>query len=303
MKFTISILILIFLNLNTNCVAQSEVVKAVQLDSVMIEAVDRGFSVEDFIQLVKDDTSFYKAFKNLHYFPYRMHSDLYVFNKELQVVARQERKARQYVKDRKKWVVIEVENVSGKFYKRKKKFRYYTAEMLDRIFFKTDTLFASNRIGNSVTDPDSNIEKLKILIFNPGAEVSGVPGAGKKLAIFDDRMSSYYNYKIESKIYRDSIQCYVFSVKVKDKEMLEKGKVVIEDLVTYFNKRDFTIVARNYDMAYSSLLFDLDVSIKVDHFSKEGNLLPIGFSYNGYWKIAGKRAEIIKFAVSFDDYN
>lgn len=59
----------------------------------------------------------------------------------------------------------------------------------------------------------SNIRKLKKLVFNPGAEIDGVPLiVGKRLAIFDDEMVPDYDYKIAAaSMYNDSISCYVFS--------------------------------------------------------------------------------------------
>ena len=43
--------------------AQDGIVKSVMLDSVMVSAVSTGFSVEDFVDYVKSDTTFIKDLK------------------------------------------------------------------------------------------------------------------------------------------------------------------------------------------------------------------------------------------------
>lgn len=284
--------------------AQSDIAKAVQLDSVTIDAVNRGFVVEDFIEMVRSDTSFYQAFKNLHFYPYTIKSKFTAFDKKGNVAAAQQRKAKQFVMDRNKWIVIDEEEVEGNFYKRKKKFRYYTAELLDIIFFDRDTVFASNKISVNFEEMEtaSNIDKLKLLMFNPGARIPGVPGAGNKLAIFDDEMVKYYNYSISSEVYRDSIPTYVFTCRMKDVRDFERGKIVIRELKTSFDKRNFRITSRNYDMGFHSIFFDFDVRIEVHHHFVNGQLVPSEFSYIGYWKIATKKAERAAFKVEFEDY-
>ena len=60
--------------------AQVGIVKSVMLDSVMVSAVSAGFSVEDFVDYVKSDTSFYQGFKNLRYYSHQYTSELEIFD-------------------------------------------------------------------------------------------------------------------------------------------------------------------------------------------------------------------------------
>ena len=289
--------------------SQQELGKIVQLDSVMITAVKGGFSVEDFIYLIRQDTFFYKAFKNLHYYAYKTEGNLTVFNKNEKEKATLFRKATQYIKNGKKWMLIDEEKVTGKMYNRKKEFNYYTAELYDYTFFSKDTTWASNIINykNSVNNSDSknqkNKEKLKTLIFNPGAEVKGVPLIGNRLAIFDKDMVPYYDYKISVENYNDTVSCYVFSCKEKQGlGYFKKDKPVIKELVSYFERKTFNILSRKYVLSYSSVFFDFDVTMNVNLKKIKGTLVPDVISYSGYWDLPFKSAEIISFKLKFFDY-
>ena len=46
----------------------------------MVSAVNAGFSVDDFVDYVKSDTSFYQGFKNLRYYSHQYTSELEVFD-------------------------------------------------------------------------------------------------------------------------------------------------------------------------------------------------------------------------------
>ena len=286
-----------------------DILKTIHLDSVIVVAVKGGFSVEDFIYMVRQDTSFYKAFKNLHYYPYKCEGVLTVFNKSEKEKATLYKKATQYVKDKKRWMVIDEEKITGKMYDRKHEFNYYTAELFDFTFFPKDTFPANNIISDKsdMTKPGSKNQnykqKLKILVFNPGTEVSGVPLVGNKLAIFDNDMIKYYDYKISSDYYNDSIPCYVFTCKVKQGlGYFQKDDPVIKELVSYFDKRTFNIVSRKYVLSYSSVLFDFDVTMNIKLKQINGALVPEHASYSGYWDIPFKSSEILSFRLKFYDH-
>ena len=53
--------------------------KVIVLDDVVISEEKNGFSVNDFISYVKNDTTFYKAFKHLRFFQHNFKSELNIF--------------------------------------------------------------------------------------------------------------------------------------------------------------------------------------------------------------------------------
>ena len=52
------------------------------LDDVVISEENNGFSVDDFIGYVKNDTTFYLGFKHLRYYEHKYKSELNVYNKK-----------------------------------------------------------------------------------------------------------------------------------------------------------------------------------------------------------------------------
>jgi hypothetical protein len=284
--------------------------KVIQLDSVTIQATKRGFDVRDFVDWVQHDTTFYKAFKNLHYYPYKLKSNLTVYGKSREEKGTMQREATQYVTDKKRQLVIENEKVSGNIYKKKKEYNYYTVELFDHIFFQRGVRPASNIIhdNSDAEDPDSKngkyTEKLKTLMFNPGAEVGGVPLVGNKMAIFDEDMTKHYAYKILTDTFNDSIPCYVFSCKARQiNENKTDGKAVIKDLETWFDKRTLNVVARKNSLAYTSILFDFDVKMEVKLEQINGALVPVFINYNGFWDIPFRKPEIVNFEIVFSDFD
>ncbi len=284
-----------------------ELIKSIQLDSVMVQAVKGGFSVEDFIELVKNDTSFYTSFKNLHAYPFKFKTSLAVFTPEDKEKATLYREAAHHVEGNREWTEITREQSTGNLYKRNKTFKYYTAELLDYTFFPKDTgsLVRRNGTGRSTENDqnNSNYERLKTLIFNPGTEVKGVPLIGKKMAIFEDEMSRYYDYFINAENYQDSIRCYKFICRARQ-DALQKtsDKAVIKELISWFDRKTFNIVKRRYVLSYQSVFFDFDVTMEINLTQINGALVPVLNTYKGYWDIPFRKAEIVGFTLNFSDY-
>ncbi len=302
MKTTVC-LILLFIQ---NSILQAQDLKTIHLDSLTIVAVKGGFSVSDFISLVKEDTSFYQAFKNLRYYPFQSQSSLIVYNKGNDEKASITRAATQHVENKYRWLVIDAEKITGKLLNKKKKYNYYTAELFDYIFYPMDTAIISKTDDpKKENSKNKNYEdKLKTLIFNPGSQVQGVPLIGERMAIFDPDMVKYYDYKITSSKYKDTISCYVFTCSAKkDLGYFAKNKPVIKELISYFDKKTFNVVSRRYVLSYSSVLFDFDVKMDVQLTTVKGNLVPELVVYQGHWDIPFKAPEIVNFDIRFLNYN
>lgn len=300
------ILVGFVLLLMNNSSLKAQNLKNIQLDSLTIVAVKGGFSVSDFIDLVKEDTSFYQAFKYLRYFPYQSKSNLIVYNKSNGEKASVARKATQHVKNQFRWLVVDEELVKGKLRNKKKEYNYYTAELFDYIFFPADTavrLKSGEHKKGEDSKNKSNEDKLKILIFNPGSQIQGVPLIGERMAIFDPDMVKYYDYKISSVKYKDTVSCYVFTCSAKqDLGYFAKDKPVIKELISYFDKKTFNIVSRRYVLSYASALFDFNVKMDVKLTTVEGNLVPELVVYQGEWDIPFRAPEIVNFNIQFFNY-
>ncbi len=238
MRILFCILFLLF-----NTLVQSQVVKSVVLDSITIQATRQGFNVVDFIEMVKSDTSFLRGFQNLRNNPHQVAGTITVYGKKKKVVATRYKKAKQQIGNNKSWMEFQEENVSGDFYNRKKEPETYTAELCDDVFYYKDTMevlpISQAITGETPSDNPGNISKLKTLVFNPGAEIEGVPLVGKRMAIFDDDMVKYYDYAIQTRMYHDTISCYVFSCKTKP----DAGDYpVLKNLNTWFDRKTFNVV-------------------------------------------------------------
>ncbi len=146
-------------------------------------------------------------------------------------------------------------------------------------------------------------DKLKTLIFNPGRPVKGVPFIGSKTEIFTANMRQYYDYGFTSGTYLDSIPVYRFKVSVKpDLSKWTKDGIMIKELVTIFDKRNFNILGRYVDMKYSNMLFDFDVQMNIEMGYFGDDKLPTKITYQGNWNIPFKKEERASFLVVHKDY-
>ncbi|GAA4304014.1 hypothetical protein [Compostibacter hankyongensis] len=282
------------------------VARNIQLDEVVIQAAKVGFDVPGFIRLVEDDTTFYKAFKNLRILGYTADNDIRVFSKnEKKTKASLRSVTRQAVQDGCRTMQVLKEQTTGNFYGHGHTYNYYTAELYASLFFTSGKVCGENNIvaGSQSRDEGGSLarhkEQLKELIFNPGKPIPGVPLVGKKVAIFDDKMAPYYQFSITSAEY-NGIPCYVFTARAKP---YNRSEVVINELVTYFSKQNFEIVARNYALSYKAFVFDFDVHMEVSMTHFKGYLVPAVIHYRGNWKVPFKKREPAAFDSRFYDFN
>ena len=306
MRFLIFILLII---ISFSSRSQDGIVKSIMLDSVMVSAVSSGFSVDEFIHYVKSDTTFYQGFKNLRYYSHQFQSELEIFDKSNKSVGILIRNGHYEINNNRLVVHIESEKNNGKIYNRKGKYRYYTPEFFDYIFFPKDTLIVSKfKSNNDSTDYNNSNEKnesdAKVIIFNPGsAEVNRSGSKKEKLAVFDISMQKYYDYIISKKIYKDSLECYEFVCRMKnDLTEKEKDEVLIRELVSYFDRNNFNVVYRKYVMKYDYWLIDLNVTVNVEMGYVQNQLVPFNIHYNGFWDIPFNKPEIADFTLTNYDF-
>ena len=278
--------------------------KTITLDST-VNIVAQKLSVETFIRAVTTDTTFYAAFRKMKAYSFIAENRIYTYDKKNKVNGKIYRKIRHRNSGPVKMEYL-VKQDTGKLFKRNGKYQLYTLEMFDYIFmnaYKTD--FVPNApAGDGKGGSNAGYkEKLKTLIFNPGRPVKGLPFIGSKTEIFTANMRQYYDYGFQSGTYLDSIPVYRFRVSMKkDLSSWTKDGLMIKELVTIFDKRDFTILGRYVDMKYSNMLFDFDVQMNIEMGYFGEDKLPTKITYQGNWNIPFKKEERASFLILHKDY-
>ncbi|SMC71178.1 hypothetical protein [Pedobacter nyackensis] len=281
-----------------------DTLQTIQLDSAVNITAER-LSVETFIRAVTADTSFYQAFRNMKKYAFTAENSIYSYDKKNKVNGRLYRKVKR--ENSAPWLEYLVKQDTGRMFKKNGKHELYTVEMFDYIFMNAyQSAHSSNSFGGGKAD-NSNAsykEKLKTLIFSPGRPVKGLPFIGSKTEIFTANMRQYYDYSFHSGTYLDSIPVYRFKVVVKpDLSKWTKDGLMIKELTTIFDKRNFEILGRYVDMKYSNMLFDFNVQMNIEmrYFGEEK--LPAKISYQGNWNVPMKKPERASVLVLQRDYH
>ncbi|WP_113663662.1 hypothetical protein [Pedobacter nanyangensis] len=283
-----------------------DTIKTITLDSVVNIRAKR-LNIETFIDAIINDTSFYQAFRNMKKYTFIAENRVFTYDKKNQVDGRIYRKIR-HNNDGPYRMEYLVKEDNGKVYKKNGKYQLYTVEMFDYIFMNAyNTDFVPNSAPSTGKGKKSTNEgykdKLKTLIFNPGRPIKGIPFIGSKTEIFTANMRQYYDYTFHSGTYLDSIPVYRFKVSVKpDLSKWTKDGIMIKELVTIFDKRNFEILGRYVDMKYSNMLFDFDVQMNIEMSYFDEVKLPTKITYQGNWDYPFKKEERASFLVLHKDY-
>jgi len=179
--------------------------------------VNNKLDVASFIERVKNDTTFYKAFRNLHIIGYTSLNDIRMLDKKGNIQSSLLSKTKQIrLGSCRKMEVLE-QTTTGDMYDHEGNFNYYTAQMYAGLFFTKDFVCGENNIvkGHEFsTEGLSGIEKhkeqLKMLFFNPGKKINGLPFISGKTEIFDESMADKYDMDIDYRNY-NNIDCCVYS--------------------------------------------------------------------------------------------
>ena len=107
--------------------------KAVTLKEVVVRS---NLNVPAFIQRVKDDTTFHKAFLNLKVLGYTSLNDIRMLDKKGNQKATLISKTRQEVGNSCRWMHVLEEKTTGNIYDKKHQYNYYTAQLYSSIFFR-----------------------------------------------------------------------------------------------------------------------------------------------------------------------
>jgi hypothetical protein len=275
--------------------------KTITLSEVV---VDNKLNVPTFINRIKNDSTFYKAFRNLRILNYTSINDIRMMDKEGKQQATLFSKTKQVRDSNCRRMEVLEENSTGDFFNEDKTYNYYTAQMYASLFFTNGSVCNENNIvGAEVfsTKGKSGIEKhkeqLKMLFFNPGRRISGLPFMSNKTAIYDDDMAELYDMSIDMDDYNKT-SCYIFKQKVKPGK---EDDVVVDEMITWFNDKTYEVVARTYSLSYGAGVYDFKVNMEVQMTHAGEYLVPALIRYNGNWKaIFRKRERGIFTATLFD---
>jgi len=281
--------------------------KSVMLREVVVR---NKLNVPGFIDRVKNDTTFYKAFKNLKVLGYTSLNDIRMLNKKQQQIASLESKTKQVVSNGCRHTEIVSEKTTGDIYDADRNWNYYTCELYAGLFFAKGNVCGETNIvkGYELSIKDKSgiarhKEQLKMLFFNPGKKIPGIPFIGNKIAIFDDDVSALYDFIIDMAEYQGQL-CYVFTIKAReDLTSAQKNDIVINEMTTWFNNKTMEIVARNYDLSYDAGLYDFDVHMEVQMDKFGDYLVPKLLRYVGNWHAIFKKRERGVFTATLFDFN
>lgn len=290
---------------NEDSLDNARLAKMVSLTEVIIRS---DLNIARFINQVKKDTSFYKAFRNLRVLGFTSWNDIRIRDKKGHVKAALMSKTRQLRSGGCRRMETISENSSGDFYDAKGRFNYYTAELYAGLFFTEGTVCGeTNIVKGTDLNPRSKSglakhkEQLKMLFFNPGKRIPGIPFIGDKIDIFDPDRAELYDFQIDFGDYEGE-SCYIFSIKARENLGGKKDKIVIDNMVTWFSTRTMEVLARNYDMSYNAGVYDFDVHMEVA-MTRSGNLVvPKLLRYIGNWDVAFKKRERGVFTATLFDF-
>jgi len=281
--------------------------KMVTLSEVVVR---NNLDIARFLQLIKNDTTFYKAFRTLRILGFTSLNDIRMMDKEKNVKASLQSKTIQHVKNGCRTMETVEESTTGDMYDKDKNFNYYTAQLYASLFFTKQEVCGENNIVKGFElsiKSKSGIEKhkaqLKMLFFDPGKKIPGIPFIGNKINIFDPDVARNYDFSVDMTDYNGQ-DCYVFIVKAKeDLTGSVRDDIVIDKITTWFNTKTLEIVGRNYDISYDAGVYDFDVHMEVQMTHFGSLLVPKTLYYNGTWDMMFKKRERGVFTATLFDFN
>jgi hypothetical protein len=267
--------------------------------------VDNRLNIRSFINRIKSDTSFYKAFKNLRILGYTAINDIRMLNAEGKYKATLHSKIHQFRTGKCRKMTTIDEESSGDIYNENHSLNYYTALMYASLFFTKDSVCNENNIVGDESFNTKNKyalekhkEQLKMLFFNPGKKIEGLPFMSRKTAIYEENMADYYDMHIDFEFHNNT-SCYVFKQTVKSGM---EDNVVVDEMTTWFNDSTFEIVGRTYVLSYDAGVYDFKVNMEVQMTKYKNLIVPCLIKYNGNWKAIFKKRERGVFTATLYDF-
>jgi len=302
-------IMLVMLVLNANVNAQDTTFNEGGQNFTLSDAIVRNhFDYKAILQRIKEDTSFYKAFKTLRTIGYSSYNYIQMKDKNEKVVATLNSKTKQTRKDNCRTMEVLEEQVSGNLRDASGSYNYVTPSLYASLFFTKGTICGETNIVKgkvreiSGSGIDKAKEQLKMLFFNPGKKIAGIPLIGNKLDLYDESAHELYDYKLDYVDYHGQL-VYVFDVQPKqDLGFINKNRVVVDQMITWFNPKTLEVLGRNYSLSYKAGVYDFNVQMEVEMTYFNGVLVPKILRYKGNWDVIFKKREIGLFTATLFDF-
>ncbi len=260
----------------------------------------------DILRRIQKDTTFYKAFHTLHTVGFSAYNNITMLNKDGNIEASYNSKTVQQVSNGCRTMTEENRTATGDFYDSKGEYNYITAQMYASLFFtKGKVCGETNVVGNMDFNPEEKTgmekhkQQLKMLFFNPGKKIPGIPFIGNKLDLYDDHAHQLYTYHLDYTSYKGN-NVYVFSIKPKPDAA--SSDIVIDEMTTWFDPKTMEVLARNYKLSYKAGVYDFDVNMEVELGKVNGILLPLTLRYKGNFHALFYRREQGVFTATLFDF-
>lgn len=276
--------------------------KTITLSEVV---VNNQLNVPAFITRIKNDTSFYKAFRNLHILGFTAINDIRMNEADGNMKAGLHSTTKQIRSNNCRSMQVLEEKITGDIYDENRQLNYYTVQMYASLFFTNGLVCGEDNIvtgrefsTKGKSGMEKNKEQLKTLFFNPGKRINGLPFISNKTEIYEDEMADKYDMSIDIAMYKGQ-NCYIFTQKVNPEN---KSDVVVDEMTTWFNDLTFEVMARNYTLSYSAGVYDFKVEMQVELTKFGEYLVPSLIRYVGNWKAIFKQRERGVFTATLSDF-
>lgn len=309
MKWSLAI---VFLFSSFISFAQSDDKDSLDLDAlsrmtVLSEVVIRSdLNTARLLKRMKEDSTFYKAFRTLHILSFTSINDIKMLDKHGEVEASLYSKTRQNREHSCRTMDVLEEKTTGNMYS-EGQLNYFTAQMYAGLFFTNGKVCGENNIVTGIernVKGNSGLEKhkeqLKMMFFNPGKKIPGIPFIGDKIDIFSPEISQYYTFSVDMGEMSGQ-NCFILRIVPKD-ETVGKNDIVFKNITTWFNEKTMEIVGRTYDLSYNTIAYDFDVHMEVEMTKFRNYIVPQVLRYKGDWKVAFKPRERAIFTATLSDF-
>jgi hypothetical protein len=271
--------------------------------------VRNNFDYKAVLEKIKRDTSFYKAFKTLRTIGYSSFNHIEMYDKNQKMVASLDSRTRQNKIGACRTMDVLEEKTFGNLRNSSGEYNYMTPSLYASLFFTKGQICGETNIvkGKKRTIQGSGIDKakeqLKMLFFNPGEKIPGIPMIGNKLDLYDDNAHELYTYRLDYVDYHGKL-AYVFEIKPKeDLGFFAKDRVVVDQMITWFNPNTLEVLGRNYSLSYKAGVYDFNVQMEVEMtYTKNGLLVPKILRYKGDWDVVFKKRERGLFTATLFDF-